>query len=181
MAPHFRSDLAEGILRSWHPAWVTARARCRTRQARRGAIASVVPWTAGYETRPAGRSRRPQKAPAASTPNAKTDADRLWGVAGSPVDAVLGEPDAVPWPDAAGLGGARIHCGGLQAAGPADMSRPFVARLEHDLLELRRPAKQQPPAALGARPLLDARRQRPRPRHLMWGGQPNSDLQQAPS
>jgi hypothetical protein len=29
---------------------------------------------------------------------------RLWGVAGSPVDALLGEPDAVPWPDAAGLG-----------------------------------------------------------------------------
>jgi hypothetical protein len=24
-------------------------------------------------------------------------------------------------------------------------------------------------------------RQRPRPRHLMWGGQPNSDLEQAPS
>jgi len=58
MAPHFRSDLAEGILRSWHPTWVTTRARCRTRQARRGAIASVVAWTAGYETR-AGRPVTP--------------------------------------------------------------------------------------------------------------------------
>ena len=37
-----------------------------------------------------------------------------------------------------------------------------------------RPAEKQPPGAPGAGPLLDAGLQRPGPRHLVWGRQPNS-------
>ena len=63
-------------------------------------------------------------------------------VLGSPVDALLGEPGAVPGAKATGLGPARVHRGGLQAAGPADVSGPFVAAIEHDLLVVRWPAEQ---------------------------------------
>jgi hypothetical protein len=47
---------------------------------------------------------------------------------------------------------------------------PFVAGLQHGLLELRWPAQQQAPAACGAGPLLQARLVRPCSRHLVWGG-----------
>jgi hypothetical protein len=52
----------------------------------------------------------------------------------------------------------------------------FIATVEHDLLECWQSVEQQAPAALGARPLFNARLSRSGPRHLVWGGQAISDL-----
>ena len=98
---------------------------------------------------------------------------------GLPLYAVIGEPVArLGWkiPE---RGGMRVRPGDPQPAGAADVGRPLVAAVEHDLLERWWPAKKQPPAALGARPLIDAGFRRFRPRHLMCDGQPNSDLPRA--
>jgi hypothetical protein len=73
----------------------------------------------------------------------------LGRVAGPPLDAVPGEPGAVLRGKIAGRGGAWLRCD-PQSAGATDVGRPFVAALEHDLLERGWPAEQQPPAALGA-------------------------------
>ena len=96
-----------------------------------------------------------------------------------PLHAVLGEPAAVARGKIARAGGSRLGRGHLHATRATDVGSPFVAALEHDLLEVRRPADPQPPAAPGARPLFDAVLERFRPGHLVWGGQPNSDLQRA--
>src|SRR5215470_17189468 len=101
---------------------------------------------------------------------------RLSSAVGLPCDAMLGEPVALACGGTAGIARMRPNLAYLETAGTADMGRPFVATFEHDLIELRRPAHQQPPAALGARPLVDAVSQRPCPRHLVWRGQPISDL-----
>jgi hypothetical protein len=47
------------------------------------------------------------------------------------------------------------------------MGGQFIASIEDDLLKGWRPAQQQPPAALGARPLFNAGLRRSRPLHLM--------------
>jgi hypothetical protein len=87
------------------------------------------------------------------------------------------EPAAVLRGKIARAGRARLHDGHLQATGATNVGSPLVAALEYGLLERWQPAKQQPPAAPGARPLVDAVLQRSCPRHLMWGGQQDSDLQ----
>src|SRR5262249_41146171 len=66
-----------------------------------------------------------------------------------------------------------------QATTAAHVGGPLIAAVEHDLRKGWWPAEKQPPAALGARPLLDAVFQCSRPRHLVWGGQANSDLRRA--
>src|SRR5215472_12928011 len=105
---------------------------------------------------------------------------RLTSAVGLPCDAMLGEPVALRCGGTASVARMRPDLGYLETARAADMGGPFVATFEHDLLELRRPAHQQPPAALGARPLVDAVFQRPCPRHLVWRGQPISDLKRGP-
>jgi len=78
-----------------------------------------------------------------------------------PVDAMGGEPAALRRRKIGGLNTSRCAYAHLQAIRAADVGGPLVAALKHDLLERGRPAKQEPPAALNARPLLEARIQPP--------------------
>src|SRR5215469_3169407 len=110
----------------------------------------------------------------APRPDRVAEPFRLTSAVGLPCDAMLGEPVALMRRGTAGIAWMRPDLGYLETAHAADMGGPFVATFEHDLLELRRPAHQQPPAALGARPLVDAVFQRPCPRHLVWRGPPIS-------
>jgi hypothetical protein len=67
---------------------------------------------------------------------------------------VLGEPAALACGRATESDGGRLELGHPETTSSSDVSDPFIAAFEHDLLELWRPAEQHPSAALGARPFF---------------------------
>src|SRR5262249_10719351 len=103
----------------------------------------------------------------------------LRGVLRFPPDPLSRQPVAVSCGKIRPLRGCHIRRSDPQTTTAPHMGGPLIAAVEHALLKGWRPAEKQPPAALGARPLLDAVFQPSRPRHLVWGGQANSDLQRA--
>jgi hypothetical protein len=105
----------------------------------------------------------------------------LSAIAWFPLDAVLGEPAAVWCPETERITAAGPDPGRLQATCAAGVGSPFVAALQYDPFEYWRPSQQQPPGALGARPLFGTLLRGSCPDHLMWGRHRVSHLQRVPA